>query len=190
MSDGDLGAVLTGLARAAIAERLALAAPAPRTHARLAHPGAAFVTLTQQGRLRGCVGSLEARRPLGVDVRENALVAAFGDPRFAPLAAAEFAATRIEVSLLSPSEPVRFDSEAHLLAQLEPGVDGLILEHERQRATFLPQVWESLPDPRAFVAELKRKAGLPPTFWSAQLRIRRYRVAKYREDGVPAPAAR
>ena len=181
MSDRGLGAVLTGLARSAIASRLALAATAPQTHARLAAPGATFVTLTQQGRLRGCVGSLEALRPLGVDVRENAMVAAFHDPRFPPLVAAEFAATQIEVSLLSPSEPVRFDSEAHLLAQLEPGVDGLILEHERQRATFLPQVWESLSEPEEFLSQLVRKAGLPAGWWDDDVRLSRYAATAYEE---------
>ena len=122
----------------------------------------ASCTLTQDGRLRGCIGSLEAQRPLGEDVRHNARAAALSDPRFPPLTRAEVAGTRIEVSLLSTPKPLAFADHADLIAQLRPGEDGLILECGGARGTFLPQVWESLPDPEQFVAELKRKAGLSP----------------------------
>lgn len=143
---------------------------------------ASFVTLTQDGRLRGCIGSLEAQRPLGEDVSHNARAAALSDPRFAPLTRAELAATHIEVSLLSTPKQLAFADHADLIAQLRPGEDGLILECGAARATFLPQVWDGLPDPEQFLAELKRKAGLAPGLSTAKCRIQRYRVLKWKED--------
>ena len=148
VSDRDLGGALLRHARAAIAERLDAPAPLPPMHAALADPGATFVTLTQRGELRGCIGSLEPRRRLDVDVRENAVAAAFLDPRFSPLRRHEFDAVVVEVSLLGRSEPLAFDDEAELLAQLLPGRDGLIIEHQGRRATFLPQVWDAPPASR------------------------------------------
>ncbi len=145
---------------------------------------ASFVTLTQNGRLRGCIGSLEAERPLGEDVRHNARAAALSDPRFAPLAREELAATRIEVSLLSTPKLRAVADHADLIAQLRPGEDGLILECGEARATFLPQVWDGLPDPEQFVAELKRKAGLSPGVSTAKCRIQRYGVLKWKEEAV------
>lgn len=143
---------------------------------------ASFVTLTQGGSLRGCIGSLEAARPLGEDVRHNARAAALSDPRFPPLAAEELSKTRIEVSLLSTPKVLAFADHADLIAQLRPGEDGLILECGAARATFLPQVWEGLPDPERFIAELKRKAGLvDPALSTAKCRIQRYRVLKWKE---------
>lgn len=185
----DLGKTLLLLARHAIAERLGVA-PAPdmpgqpdlSSHPELARPGAVFVTLTRQGDLRGCIGSLEARRPLAEDVAANARAAAFGDPRFAPLTADELAEIRIEVSLLTPAQALSFSSEADAIAQLRPRVDGVILEVGRQRGTFLPQVWESLPDTRQFLRELKRKAGLPADFWSNEVKLSRYQVQKWKES--------
>ncbi len=147
----------------------------------LDEPGAVFVTLTQQGELRGCIGSLEAHRRLIDDVQSNARAAAFKDPRFAPLSQDELPTTRIEVSILSPAEPMRFSSEADALAQLRPGIDGVILEHGWHRATFLPQVWEQLPEPRQFMANLKRKAGLAADFWADDLSLSRYQVEKFKE---------
>lgn len=147
----------------------------------LRSPGASFVTLTQRGQLRGCIGSLEARRALYTDVRANAVAAALRDPRFPPLAAAELRLTRVEVSLLSAPEPLAFDSEADALAQLRPGVDGVLLEYGSLRSTFLPQVWEQLPGPEDFMSQLKRKAGLPGNFWHERLRLQRYRVEKFQE---------
>ncbi len=164
MPEGELGRALLTIARSAIAARLELPrAGEPRAPA-LLEPAATFVTLRRDGELRGCIGTLEPVRPLGVDVRENAVAAAFRDPRFPPLAVAEFEATSIEVSLLSAAERVVFDDEEDLLARLRPGIDGVILEFAGRRATFLPQVWEALADPREFVAALKRKAGWPAGF--------------------------
>lgn len=135
---------------------------------------ATFVTLEIRGRLRGCIGMLEACRPLVEDVAENAFAAAFDDPRFPPLRASEFDELDIHVSVLSPPEPMSFTDEEDLLRQLRPGVDGLIISDGRRRATFLPSVWEELPEPRAFLAHLKQKAGLRAGHWSATFRAERY----------------
>jgi len=135
---------------------------------------ATFVTLEIEHQLRGCIGMLEAIRPLVVDVAENAWAAAFRDPRFAPVADREFEQLDIHISILSPSEPMQFKSQADLLRQIRPGVDGLILEDGRHRGTFLPSVWESLPDAQSFLAHLKNKAGLPVDYWSDTLRVLRY----------------
>ena len=171
MIERDLGRALLTIARSAIAAELGFGPIAVASHAALTQPAATFVTLKHSGELRGCIGSLKPRRPLGVDVRENAIAAAFRDPRFPPLAVVEFEATSVEVSLLSTDERLDVRDEEDLLARLRPGVDGLILEYGRHRATFLPQVWESLPEPRGFLAALKRKAGLPADFWSPQMNV-------------------
>ena len=179
----DLGRALLALARSAIAAELGLAQPAaalPRC-AELSQPAACFVTLTMDGRLRGCIGSLEARRSMIDDLRANAVAAASRDPRFPPLTRDEFARVRVEVSLLTAPEPMAAASEEDALRQLRPGTDGLIFAVGNQRSTFLPQVWESLPDPRRFLAELKLKAGLPAEFWSPEVRLWRYRVEKFKE---------
>ncbi len=140
----------------------------------LGEPRATFVTLHLDGQLRGCIGSLEARRPLAEDVAENAFAAAFRDPRFRPVAAAEAPRLALEISVLSPPEPMHFRSEADLLAQLRPGLDGLILSDLGRRGTFLPSVWSQLPAPRDFLVHLKHKAGLPADHWSATLSVARY----------------
>lgn len=181
MDDRDLGAALIATARGAIDAAFGRPEPRVRPHAALDRPGATFVTLKQDGELRGCIGSLEAHRLLAIDVRRNALAAAFNDPRFAPLVAPELAVTTVEVSLLSPASRVEVADEEDLLARLEPGVDGIVLELGRRRATFLPQVWESLPDPRDFIGALKRKAGMPASFWSPEMRVSRYTVASWRQ---------
>jgi AmmeMemoRadiSam system protein A len=182
MDERDLGRLLLTIARSAIAAQLGLGRSGAASDAALAQPGATFVTLKRHGELRGCIGSLKPVRPLGVDVRENAIAAAFRDPRFPPLAAHELEATSVEVSLLSAGERVDAADEATLLARLRPGVDGLILEYGLKRATFLPQVWEALADPREFVTALKRKAGLPGDFWSPQMNVSRYTVTKWEES--------
>lgn len=178
----ERGRVLTQLARASIARALGEPVDEPPRPDWLKAPGAVFVTLTRNGELRGCIGSLEARRSLEEDVVENARMAAFGDPRFAPLTRAELNDTRVEVSVLSHAEPIRFSDEEDALKQLRPGVDGVILEYGRHRATFLPQVWQQLPEPREFMAHLKRKASLPADFWADGVRLYRYTVEKYEED--------
>lgn len=178
------GDVLLAHARGAIAQALGVpAAMAPEADF-LAQPGATFVTLTIDGELRGCVGSLEARRALRDDVRANAQAAAFMDTRFAPLARGEYARLAVEVSLLAPSEPLMVADEADLHARLRPGIDGLTLDYRHRRATFLPQVWDSLPEAHAFVAALKRKLGVGAGFWSDELRISRYTVRKWAEHDV------
>ena len=147
----------------------------------LQEPGACFVTLTQQRQLRGCIGSLEARRSLLVDVKGNAVAAALHDPRFTPLKLGELAVAEIEVSLLSPLQPMHFDSEADALAQLRPGIDGLVFEYGRHRSTFLPQVWEQLPSAKEFMSHLKHKAGLTSDFWAKEVRLQRYSVSQWHE---------
>lgn len=196
MPSTEHGHILLQMARGAIARALGQAVPPTQPAATapwLQAPGATFVTLTQQGRLRGCIGSLQAHRPLHQDVEANAVAAALRDPRFAPLQVRELARTDIEVSLLSEREALVFGSEAEALAQLRPGVDGVVFECGPLRSTFLPQVWEQLPDAASFMAHLKQKAGLPADFWSPQVRLERYTVTQWKEadfatprDGTPA----
>lgn len=182
MPDEALGAALLAGARNAIATELGLPFRQPEPdHPALHEPGATFVTLTQRGQLRGCIGSLEAWRPLREDVQANALAAAFRDPRFAPLVAAEFALTRVEVSLLTAPVPIEHANEADAIARMRPGIDGMIFECHGRRGTFLPQVWESLPDPHQFFARLKQKAGFLPDFWSPAVKLYRYEVKKWKE---------
>lgn len=140
---------------------------------------ACFVTLTIEDALRGCIGTLEARRPLVQDIAHNAYAAAFRDPRFTPLRPLESERLHIHISVLSLPEPLSFGTEDELLAQLTPGVDGLILEEGGKHGTFLPSVWESLPDPRDFIAHLKHKAGLSPDYWSNTLRVKRYTAESF-----------
>ena len=183
------GRALLAIARSSIEAALEGTAPKPLPDASWLKPArASFVTLTQKGRLRGCIGSLQAHRPLGEDVSHNARAAALADPRFPRLTRAELARTRVEVSLLSTPKPLAFADHADLIAQLRPGEDGLILECGGARGTFLPQVWETLPEPEQFIAELKRKAGLPASVSTAKCRIQRYHVLKWKED-VPADPA-
>jgi len=141
---------------------------------------ASFVTLRDAGELRGCIGTLDAHRALGDDVTHNAHAAAYRDPRFPPLAQHEREGLEVEVSVLSARVPLAVASEAEAARALRPSVDGVVLEYESFRATFLPQVWESLPDPIDFLAELRRKARLPARFWHPQLKVSRYTVEKYR----------
>jgi len=143
---------------------------------------ATFVTLRRGGSLRGCVGSLSATRPLVVDVAENACAAACRDPRFQPVSPSEFDALAVQVSILSPPEPLAVRSEQELLELLRPKVDGLMIEEGGHRATFLPQVWELIPDSREFLRQLKRKAGLPADYWSRDLRVARYSVEKIEDE--------
>lgn len=178
----EQGKVLLPIARAAIENALGVSRTVDESAPWLAEHGACFVTLTQNGALRGCIGSLQAHRPLLDDVKSNAVSAAFHDPRFMPMRLDELGFTRVEISLLSPAEAMIFQSEEHALAQLRPGVDGVIFEFGRYRSTFLPQVWDQLPQPRQFMAHLKRKAGLPDEFWADEIRLSRYSVNKYCES--------
>lgn len=174
----EAGGVLLQLARHAIATVLRLPALAPEhLPAALLQPGMCFVTLHDgEGCLRGCIGSLQPQRAMVDDVRHNALAAALYDPRFPPLTAAEWPTLQLEVSLLGAPQALPCASEAELIAQLQPGVDGVVLEAGMQRATFLPQVWAQLPQPTAFLAALKQKAGLPAAGWSSDWRWSRYAV--------------
>lgn len=140
-------------------------------------PRACFVTLRAAGELRGCVGSLEARRSLAADAAHNAYAAAFGDPRFAPLEQGEYAGLDMSIAVLSAPQALPCSCREELLALLRPGIDGVIVAAgPALRATFLPAVWESLPDPHDFVHHLMAKAGLPAAFWSPQLQFQRYTV--------------
>src|SRR5574340_439106 len=179
--DAEKGAALLNLARSGIAAKLGHEVAHLAQAGLLMEPGACFVTLTRQGEVRGCIGTLEAHRPLAIDVRENAVAAAFRDPRFMPLTRAEFDEVRVEVSLLSPTEALAVASETDALAAMRPNVDGVVFEYRHFRSTFLPQVWEQLPEPAEFLAYLKRKAGLPMDFWSESVRLSRYTVSKWKE---------
>ena len=161
------------------------AAPTGPTAEWLEAPGASFVTLTSGrapgGALRGCIGSLVARRPLREDVEANAVAAALHDPRFAPLTARELDDVVVEVSVLSAPAVLPAADEAELLARLRPGVDGVVLSASGHRATFLPQVWEQLPDPADFLARLRRKAGLPADYWGRDVVVQTYTVSAWQE---------
>lgn len=178
----DKGQILIPIARAAISNALGRAMQANEGAEWLKEPGACFVTLTQNGSLRGCIGSLEAHRPLRDDVKANAYAAAFRDTRFSPLTLDELDLTEIEISLLSPMLPMTFSDEADALEQLRPGIDGVVFEYGRYRSTFLPQVWEQLPEPAIFMSHLKQKAGLPAGFWTPDVRLLRYTVSKWEES--------
>jgi len=184
-ASADPGPALLVRARNAIAAQLKQPTRPEPDHPALAQPGATFVTLTQNGQLRGCIGSLQAHRALDQDVRANAVAAAFRDPRFTPLKAEELARTRVEVSLLTAPQPMRFTDEADALRQLRPNIDGIIFIAGQRRSTFLPQVWEQLPEPRVFMAHLKQKAGLPADYWSSEVQLQRYEVQKWKEAPIP-----
>lgn len=144
-----------------------------------------FVTLHVDGELRGCCGTLNAQRPLAEDVWSNAWASAFADPRFPPLTAAEFERIDLHISVLSEPEPVRVADEAELLRTVRPGVDGLVLEMGPAQSTFLPSVWEQLPDPEQFVRHLKLKAGWSADFWSPRIQVLRYTTESFGE-GEPS----
>jgi hypothetical protein len=181
VSPDAAGDTLLAIARGAIEGAFSGTQPEQYSQPWLKQAGATFVTLTRDGRLRGCIGSLSPARPLREDVAENARAAAFRDPRFPAMTREEWSRCKVEVSLLGAPKPLRFADEADLLAQVVAGEDGLILEAEGKRGTFLPQVWESIPDKRSFLRELVKKAGLPPDTRLARCKVSRYRVAKFRE---------
>jgi hypothetical protein len=197
----DAGSVLCAIARRAIGNKLGSTEPHFRTadatatpdpggekdlgyenaDSWLDHPGATFVTLTKHGALRGCIGSLTAHRPLRDDVAANAVNAAVHDPRFPALTLPELREVHLEVSVLSPPEPLPFASHADAVSRLRPRIDGVILEYGSHRGTFLPQVWEQLPHSGDFLAHLIRKAGLPPDWWDDSARLSRYTVTAFEE---------
>lgn len=145
----------------------------------LQQPRASFVTLMINHELRGCIGSLSAYRPLVEDIAQNAFAAAFSDPRFPALSQSEYPQLDYHLSVLSDSSPMQFHSEEDLLSQIRPGIDGLILEDQGRRGTFLPSVWEQLPEARDFLNHLKQKAGLPIHYWSDTLQVSRYTVEAF-----------
>jgi len=149
--------------------------------AHLQETRACFVTLHIATELRGCIGSLEAHKPLVVDIADNAYAAAFRDPRFGPLDEKEYPQLQYHISVLNPPEPLSFKSEQDLLKQIRPGIDGLVLSDHGHRGTFLPSVWESLPTAKEFLSHLKQKAGLPITYWSDTLTVDRYTVESIEE---------
>ncbi|MBX3592476.1 MAG: AmmeMemoRadiSam system protein B [Burkholderiaceae bacterium] len=182
-----LGAALLSRARNAIAAALGLPQVAEPSHPVLAAPGATFVTLRRAGRLRGCIGRLEAsEHSIDEDVRRNARRAAFEDPRFPPVGVDEWPELAIEVSVLGALEPLAARTESDACRLLRPHEDGVVLDWRGRRATFLPQVWERIAGAREFLSALRHKAGLPAGFWHEELTLWRYRVQKYADEEVPA----
>ncbi len=141
--------------------------------------GASFVTLTRGGNLRGCIGTLEAARPLAEDIAQNTVRSGFGDPRFKPLTEDEIDGLEMEIAILGAPAEMAFGSEAELLAMLRPGEDGLILEDGGARGTFLPKVWDALTTPEQFLSQLKVKAGLARDHWSGTVRVWRYTTESF-----------
>ena len=176
------GQRLARLAREAIVEALGGPACERSGVPGFDDPRASFVTLTLDGKLRGCVGSLAPPASQVEGIIHNARAAAFEDARFDPLRREELPRLTVEVSLLSPLQAIVCTDEGDLLRQLRPGVDGLVLDLDGQRALFLPQVWAELTEPRAFLAALKRKAGWPTTFWSPRIRTSTFTVEAWRDE--------
>jgi AmmeMemoRadiSam system protein A len=178
------GITLLGLARAAVDESL----DGPRVEVPgeswLAEPGACFVTLRKDGELRGCIGSLEAHRPLSEDLIQNARSAAHRDPRFSPLQRNELDVVRFEVSLLTPLERVEVQSQQEALEKLRPGVDGVLLQWGPHRGVFIPKMWKQLPEPVEFLTYLKRKAGLPSLEWLSGTRMWRFTAEDWSEPDL------
>jgi AmmeMemoRadiSam system protein B/AmmeMemoRadiSam system protein A len=186
------GCRLLALARQAVCGTIDTQAAASGDVPWLRELRASFVSVKVDGALRGCVGTLEAHRPLVDDVAANARGAATMDARFAPLREREHDRMELEVSVLSRPRRIAFEEHGELISQLVPGEDGLLLEHgegeKMRRSTFLPQVWESLPDPEQFIQELKRKAGLAPETRTTACAVKRYRVLKWRDSELKGRA--
>jgi AmmeMemoRadiSam system protein A len=178
--------ILLDLARASIRHGLAHGKELPVNEAEyepaLRESRATFVTLRLRGRLQGCIGMLHATRPLVRDVAHNAYAAAFDDPRGEELNEANIAALDIHISMLTAPEALSVASEEELLRVIRPGIDGLILEDGYHRGTLLPSVWESLPEPRAFIRHVKVKAGLREDYWSAEMKASRYQTESFGKE--------
>ncbi|PRP94472.1 hypothetical protein ENSA5_40910 [Enhygromyxa salina] len=174
-------ALILAIARGAVDERFGATKMLIPPRAWLDEHAATFVTIHRAEQLHGCIGSLEARRSLREDVRHNAVMAAFNDPRTRALRADELELMRVSVSVLGLRSPLEVANEADARQQLRPHVDGLVLTCKGKRGVFLPQVWESLPEPGAFLDSLKRKAGLRASFWSPDLKLERFSVRKFEE---------
>lgn len=173
--------LILAIARGAVAERFGATEMLIPARAWLDGPAATFVTIDLGEQLHGCIGSIEPRRSLREDLRHNAVMAAFQDPRFPPLRAEQLELVRFSVSILGPRVPLEFGDEADARRRLRPRTDGLILSCDGHRGVFLPQVWETLPEAGAFLDNLKRKAGLPANFWSPRLKLERFEVLKFGE---------
>ena len=182
------GRVLISIARSVIAKELHIAIDEYPTSGLswLEKPAATFVTLTVNDKLRGCIGTLEAHRSLLDDVSGNARAAAFDDPRFPALTADDFAGLMVEVSVLTEIEAMHAHTEDVAISKLRPGIDGVVFKFGMYKATFLPQVWDQLPDPVDFLGHLKVKAGLSAEFWHPEVLLYKYQVKKYREKDLPA----
>ena len=185
--------LLVKIARHAIAEAFGLAKPLDketliRQHPWLAEPGAVFVTLNEHNRLRGCIGSIIAHQPLIDDVIHNAKAAAFSDPRFSPLRKEELDKISLEVSLLTPPKELPYTTIADLKQKIRPGIDGVILRLGNHQATYLPSVWEDLPDFDLFFSTLCQKAGLPSNCLEAHPVIYTYQAEKITEDSHETPS--
>lgn len=178
------GPTLLSLARAAVHESLEGPRVQVPSEAWLGELGACFVTLKKDGELRGCIGSMEAHRPLSEDVIENARSAAHRDPRFSPLRRNELDTVRFEVSLLSPLEAMDVENEQQALTRLRPGTDGVLLQWGGRRGVFIPKVWEMLPTPAEFLANLRRKAGLPWKEWLPGTRLWRFTAQDWAEPDL------
>lgn len=183
MSEEISGPVLLTIARDAIAARLGGPPCRIPSFAWLEVPRAVFVTIRKGTRLHGCIGTTEPSRTLGEAVARNARLAAFEDPRTRPLEPEELAEVRIEVSILGAPEPIAFSDEASARAALRPHVDGVVLSHGHRRGLFLPQVWSTLPEPKAFLDALKEKAGLPADLWDDAIELSRFEVVAFHEPG-------
>ena len=140
---------------------------------------ASFVTLHLNGNLRGCIGTLEAYQPLITDVAQNAFNAAFRDPRFSAVSQKELSKLHYHISILTPPSALAVTSEADLINQLRPNIDGIIIQEGMKRGTFLPSVWEQLPDKKSFLTQLKLKAGFSPSYWSDNITVERYEVESF-----------
>lgn len=177
----ERGPVVLALARAAIAQAMGGPRVEKPAHAWLDEPGACFITLKQDGELRGCIGNITPTGTLYESIVRNAVSAALRDPRFPALRRDELAGVTVEASLLSAPEPLAASTREQLLAGLRPGVDGLVLTAGARGAVFIPSVWEQLPDPRDFVAHLLRKGGMSAERWPADMRAERFTATHYEE---------